>query len=73
MATTNAHATIGQASLISIGVSSSLITSVRATSLVILLMLSLVLVSALLATRPPIASVEQSWTRITISNPVALR
>lgn len=72
MATTNAHATIGQASPISIGVSSSLITAVRATSLVILLMLSLALVSALLATRSPFATVEQSWTRITQSNPAAL-
>lgn len=52
---------------------SSFDTAVRATSLVILLMLSLAFVSALLATQPPFATAGKSWTRITQTNPVALR
>ena len=70
MATYNAQMTSSQASLISTGISSSLNTAVRATSIVILLMLSLALVSALLAARP---TVEQSWTRIMQTNPATLR
>ena len=73
MAITNAHATIGQASLISIGVTSSLNTAVRATSIVILLMLSLALVSALLTARLPFSTAEQGWTGTTQTNPGALR
>lgn len=73
MATYNPHAAISQAHLTSTGVSSSLNTAMRATSLVILLMLSLMFVSALLATRPPFETAGQSWTGITQTNPVALR
>ena len=73
MATYNPQAAISQPHLTSSGISSSLNTAMRATSIVILLMLSLALASALLARRPALAAVEQNWSRIMHTNPAVLR
>ena len=73
MAIFNSHAAISHAHLTSIELSTSVTVALRACSLVILLMLSLLLTSALLATPSPFAAAGQSWTGITQTNPAALR